>query len=87
MKKMTAISVAALIAFAAVPPDAFAHTGGPAKHAHRAHRPAAGLAIPYAATGASATLFDYGFYPDAPSYPYAPQGGNSGGANFPHSGT
>jgi hypothetical protein len=27
------------------------------------------------------------YYPGAPSYGYAPQGGNSGGANFPHSGT
>jgi hypothetical protein len=31
--------------------------------------------------------YGYGFYLDAPGYPYAPQGGNSGGANFPHSGT
>lgn len=29
----------------------------------------------------------YGYYPDAPNYPYIPSGGNSGGANFPHSGT
>jgi hypothetical protein len=27
------------------------------------------------------------FYLDAPGYPYAPQGGNSGGSNFPHSGS
>ena len=28
-----------------------------------------------------------GFYLGDPSYPYVPQGGNSGGENFPHSGT
>jgi hypothetical protein len=31
--------------------------------------------------------YGYGYYLDAPAVPYVPWGGNSGGANFPHSGT
>lgn len=31
--------------------------------------------------------YGYGYYPDDPNYRYIPRGGNSGGANFPHSGT
>ena len=37
--------------------------------------------------GAMNYSYGPGFYLDDPSYPYVPQGGNSGGENFPHSGT
>ncbi|HLH49883.1 MAG TPA: hypothetical protein VKV96_11115 [Roseiarcus sp.] len=31
--------------------------------------------------------YGYDYYPDAPYYPYIPEGGNSGGEIFPHAGT
>ena len=81
MKRIIAVSVAALVISAAIPLSAFAQTDRSNYRAHGAHHRVNDFDRPDAGPNG------YGFYPDAPGYSYAPQGGNSGGANFPHSGT
>ena len=84
MKRMTAISTAALMIYAAAPLSAFAQTDHPTYRAHARHS-----VSEFNNSGAETPngYFGSDFYLDAPGYPYVPQGGNSGGANFPHSGT
>ena len=84
MKRMTAISAAALMIYAASPLNAFAQTDRPTYRAHGHHWV---NDFNGSDAGASSGYSGSDFYLDAPGYPYAPQGGNSGGANFPHSGT
>ena len=82
MKRIAATSAAVLILSATLPLGALAQTSAWRPHGvqHRA-------ADQGDFAGAPREDYGYGFYLNAPGYPYVPQGGNSGGANFPHSGT
>jgi hypothetical protein len=84
MKRIAATSAVALILSAVVPLSASAQTDGSAWRTHGVPHRIAGQDADF---GAPRDDFGYGFFLNAPSYPYVPQGGNSGGANFPHSGT
>jgi hypothetical protein len=85
VKSMTTISLAALALFAAAPLSASAQTGDPTwSGGGRWHSGA--NCDPYYGC-ASGTNYSPGFFLNVPGYPYAPTGGNSGGANFPHPGT
>ena len=82
MKRIAATSAAVLILSATLPLGALAQTS-----AWRPH--GAQQRIDEQGDFAGTPRYGYGsgFYLNAPGYPYVPQGGNSGGANFPHSGT
>lgn len=84
MKRMTIISAAALMICAATPLSAFAQSD---RSTYRSHAHHSVSDFSGSDAGAPNGYSGNDFYLDAPGYPYAPQGGNSGGANFPHSGT